>query len=154
MRHIGRGGEKNSAHVFMHRMSVIFLSSSDGVHGGLGGVRKDDIVILLTKGGETMELMSMIPAIKHKKAFLVGVSENENSVLAKQSDIFLKVKISKEADIYNLLATSGITAALTVFDAIAVVIMTEKKYTRNDFAAIHPGGAVGVKLTGKTLYIK
>lgn len=155
----GCGTSGEAAKKIAHTFSCIecpsfFLSPSDGVHGGLGAVQKDDIVILLTKGGETMELTSMIPAIKHKKAFLVGVSENENSVLARQSDIFLKVKISKEADMYNLLATSSITAVLAVFDAIAVVIMTEKQYTKNDFAVIHPGGAVGVKLTGKTLYSK
>lgn len=155
----GCGTSGEASRKIAHTLSCIecpsiFLSPSDALHGRLGIVKKEDIVILLSKGGETMELISMIPAIKHKKAFLIGVTENENSSLSKDSDIFLKVHVSKEADMFNLLATSSIVALIALFDAIIVAIMVKKNFTKKDFSVIHPGGAVGKKLTGKTLYKK
>lgn len=155
----GCGTSGEAGRKIAHTLSCIecpsmFISPSDALHGRLGLVKKEDIVILLSKGGETMELISMIPAIKHKKAFLIGVTENENSSLAKDSNIFLKVHISKEADVFNLLATSSIIALIALFDAIIVAIMVKKSFTKKDFSIIHPGGAVGKKLTGKTLYRK
>ena len=150
----GEAGRKIAHTLSCIECPSIFLSPSDALHGRLGIVKKEDIVILLSKGGETMELISMIPAIKHKKAFLIGVTENENSSLSKDSDIFLKVHVSKEADMFNLLATSSIVALIALFDAIIVAIMVKKNFTKKDFSVIHPGGAVGKKLTGKTLYKK
>lgn len=154
----GCGTSGEAAKKIAHTLSCVecpsvFLSPSDAVHGGLGLVQKEDIVILLSKGGETMELTSMIPAIKQKKSLLIGITENENSSLAGESDIFFKLKISKEADNYfNLLATSSIVALIAVFDAVIITIMKEKGFSKEDFSLIHPGGAVGKKLTGKILY--
>lgn len=89
-----------------------------------------------------MELTSMIPAIKQKKSLLIGITENENSSLAKESDIFFKLKISKEADDFNLLATSSIIVLIAIFDAVIITIMKEKGFSKEDFSLIHPGGAV------------
>ena len=153
----GCGTSGEAAKKIAHTLSCtecpsVFLSPSDAVHGGLGLVQKEDIVILLSKGGETMELTSMIPAIKQKKSLLIGITENENSSLAKESDIFFKLKISKEADDFNLLATSSIIVLIAIFDAVIITIMKEKGFSKEDFSLIHPGGAVGRKLTGKILY--
>lgn len=153
----GCGTSGEAAKKIAHTLSCIecpslFLSPSDAVHGGLGVVQKGDVVILISKGGETMELNSMIDVVKRKQSTLIGVTENEKSTLAKKSDIFLKVKVSKEADAFNLLATASIVSIIAIFDAIISVIMTEKKYSKKEFALIHPGGAVGKKLTGKILY--
>lgn len=153
----GCGTSGEAAKKIAHTLSCIecpslFLSPSDAVHGGLGVVQKGDVVILISKGGETMELNSMVDVVKRKQSTLIGVTENEKSTLAKKSDIFLKVKVSKEADAFNLLATASIVSIIAIFDAIISVIMTEKKYSKKEFALIHPGGAVGKKLTGKILY--
>lgn len=153
----GCGTSGEAAKKIAHTLSCIecpslFLAPSDALHGGIGVVQKGDVVILLSKGGETMELTSMIDVIKRKNATLIGVTENEKSALAKKSNIFLKVKVSKEADAFNLLATASIVSIIAIFDAIISAIMVEKKYSKKEFALIHPGGAVGKKLTGKILY--
>jgi len=123
-----------------------FLSPSDAVHGGLGLVQAEDIVIAISKGGSTPEIANMLPAIKTKKAFLVGVTENGESILAKQSDLWLRVKVEREPDPFNMLATASTMAVIAVFDAICIALMQTTGYTREQFAVIHPGGAVGRRL--------
>lgn len=123
-----------------------FLSPADAVHGGLGAVTKDDIVIALSKGGVTQEILNMVPAIKRKGATLIGVTEDLHSPLARESDIVLQVKVEKEACPFNLLATSSTIAVIATFDAIAVALMYFTNYTCEEFAVIHPGGAVGQRL--------
>lgn len=123
-----------------------FISPSDGVHGGLGLLQKDDILILISKGGNTQELLNLITACKRKEAFLVGISENQDSAIAKQANIFLKVKVEKEPCPFNMLATASTLAVIGVFDAICIALMDYTNYTREQFAVIHPGGAVGSRL--------
>lgn len=131
---------------------AIMMIPSDAVHGGLGVVEEGDIVILFSKGGETKEINSLLAPVRQKKGKIIAVTENEQSELAQKSDIFLKVKISRESDDFNMLATSSILAIIALFDAIAVAITRIKGYSREQFAIRHPGGAVGKKLTGKSLY--
>lgn len=123
-----------------------FLSPGDAVHGGLGLVQAEDIVIAISKGGSTPEIANMLPAIKTKKAFLVGVTENGESILAKQSDLWLRVKVEREPDPFNMLATASTMAVIAVFDAVCIALMRTTGYTREQFAVIHPGGAVGRRL--------
>lgn len=125
-----------------------FLTPSDAVHGGLGLLQKDDILILVSKGGNTKELAALIPACKTKQALLVSVSENPDSVLAKSADIFLFVKVKREPDEYNMLATASTMAVIAVFDAMCIALMRMTGYTREKFAVIHPNGAVGERLLG------
>lgn len=125
-----------------------YLNPADAVHGALGLLQKDDIFILISKGGNTKEILSMIPACKTKGAKLIGVTENPGSVLARQSDIFLKVKVEKEPCPFNMLATASTMAVIAVFDAICIALMHYTGYTREQFAVIHPGGAVGERLLG------
>lgn len=125
------------------------MSIEVAVHGGLGVLQKNDIIIALSRGGKTKEILDIIPAIKEKGAKLIAVTENEESELAIAGDLILKIKIDKEADPFNMLATSSTMAILAVFDAIMVLIMTQESYKKDQFAVIHPGGAVGERLHSK-----
>jgi D-arabinose 5-phosphate isomerase GutQ len=147
----GCGTSGEAARKIAHTLSCIecpavFLSPSDAVHGGLGAVREGDIVILLSKGGRTREIDELLGPSQAKCASVIGVCEDEGSSLAKGSDIFIKAKVSREADDFNLLATSSTIAVIALFDAIAIAIMRTRGYSKERFAVIHPGGAVGEKL--------
>lgn len=148
---VGVGTSGAAAKKIAHTLSCVeipsfFLSPDDSVHGGLGALQKDDVVIAISKGGNTQEVVKVIPAIKAKGAVLIGVTENENSILARESTIFLKVKVEREPDPFNMLATASTMAVIAVFDAIAIALMQYTGYTREQFAIIHPGGAVGERL--------
>ena len=125
---------------------ALFLSPGDAVHGGLGVVQRGDVVIAISKGGQTREISNLLPAIRAKRAFLIGVTENPESVLAQQSDLFLRVKVKREPDAFNMLATASAMAVVAVFDAVCVALMEVTGYTKAQFALIHPGGAVGDRL--------
>ncbi len=128
--------------------SASFLSPADAVHGALGMLQKDDVLILITKGGNTQEIVNMIPACKEKGALLIGVTENADSVLGRNADLLLKVKVAKEPCPFNMLATASTLAVISLFDAICIALMQYTGYSREQFALIHPGGAVGERLLG------
>ncbi|EAC3422195.1 SIS domain-containing protein [Listeria monocytogenes] len=128
---------------------AVFLTPSDAVHGTLGVLQKEDILILISKGGNTGELLNLIPACKTKGSTLIGVTENPDSVIAKEADIFFSVSVSKEPDPFNMLATASTMAVIASFDAVIVCLMTYMNYTKEQFSVIHPGGAVGNKLLNK-----
>jgi KpsF/GutQ family protein len=147
----GVGTSGAAARKIAHSLSCIevpamFLSPADGVHGALGAVQKGDVVIAISKGGNTEEIMKIVPSIKAKGARLIGVTENENSKLAQASDLLLKVKVEKEPDPFNMLATASTMAVIAAFDAVAIALMYETGYSRDQFAVIHPSGAVGERL--------
>ena len=138
---------KKIAHTFSCvEIPSFFLSPADAIHGALGALQQDDVVIGISKGGGTFEILNIIPAIKTKGAKLIGVTENENSQLARESDWLLKVKVDKEPDPFNMLATASTIAVIAVFDAIAIALIHYTGYNREQFAVIHPGGAVGERL--------
>ena len=150
----GTGSSSIQARKIAHNFSCIevpsfFLSTEVAVHGGLGVLQKNDLVIALSKGGKSREILEILPAIKEKGAKLISVTENEKSELAKAGDILLKIKIDREADPLNMLATSSTAAILAVFDAIIVLMMYQESYKKEQFAVIHPGGAVGERLKKK-----
>lgn len=124
-----------------------YLNPSDAVHGGLGLLQKDDILILISKGGNTTELVNLISACKKKNAKLISVTENTKSMISTDADVVLKVNVEKEPDPYNMLATASTMAVIAVFDAICIALMFYTNYTKEKFAVIHPGGAVGERLT-------
>ena len=128
---------------------ALFLTPSDAVHGALGVLQKDDVYILISKGGNTGELTRLIPACKTKGATLIGVSENPDSTIAREADIYLKVKVETEPCRFNMLATASTLAVIATFDAICIALMQMTGYTREQFAVIHPAGAVGDRLLGK-----
>ena len=123
-----------------------FLSPADAVHGALGVLQEGDMLILISKGGSTRELAALCPVCKKKKAELVVVSENLESELGRQADIFLKVKVEREPCRFNMLATASTLAVIATFDAICIALMEYKGYTREQFSVIHPSGAVGERL--------
>lgn len=126
---------------------ALFLSPSNALHGGMGVVGKDDILILLSKGGHTRELDDMVAPCKERGAFLIAVTENKDSYMAKESNLILNIKVDKEPDEYNVLATGSIIGTLAVFDAIAIVISRLKGFSQEGFLKIHPGGDVGKRLS-------
>ena len=147
----GCGTSAAAARKISHSLSCIdrpsfFLSPSDAVHGALGSVQGKDIVILISKGGGTREIIQMIPALKAKKVFIIGVTENESSKLSQECDLLLKVCVNKEADDFNMLATTSTLAVIAVFDAICICLMKYMDFSKDKFAVIHPGGAVGKRL--------
>jgi len=128
---------------------ALFLTPSDAVHGGLGVLQKEDLFILISKGGNTGELTRLVPACKAKGAKLIAVSENPESRLAQAADIYLKIKVDREPCRFNMLATASTLAVIATFDAICIALMQFTGYTREQFALIHPAGAVGERLLGK-----
>lgn len=128
---------------------ALFLSPSAALHGALGAARKGDVAILLSKGGQTQEINNMLQSLHQKQVTIIAVTENRTSELAKQSDIFLNVQVSREPDDFDMLATSSTLSVIALFDAIAIAITRVRGYTKEQFAVIHPGGAVGLKLTEK-----
>jgi len=148
---MGVGTSATAARKIAHTFSCIeipsfFLSPADSVHGGLGAVQTNDIVIAISKGGNTKEIINVIPSLKKKGIKLIGVTENEDSILGKECNLLLKVKVKREADEFNMLATASTIAVIALFDAIAVSLMKYTNYTKEQFAIIHPGGAVGERL--------
>lgn len=128
---------------------ALFLTPSEAAHGGLGVLQHDDILVLISKGGNTEELLRMVPACKAKNVKLIGVSENPDSALAKCANIFLMIKVDKEPCRFNMLATASTMAVVAMFDAICIALMQMTNFTREQFAVIHPSGAVGDRLTGR-----
>ncbi len=148
---LGVGTSGAAAKKIAHSLSCIerpsfYLSPGDAVHGALGLVQVGDIAILISKGGGTKEILNVIPALKTKKVRIIAVTEKEDSPLAKASDILLKIKIEKEADEFNMLATTSTMAVIAVFDALCIALMELTGYSREQFAIIHPSGAVGERL--------
>ncbi|MEA3317024.1 MAG: KpsF/GutQ family sugar-phosphate isomerase, partial [Bacteroidota bacterium] len=125
---------------------AIFMHAADAIHGDLGIVQNNDVVICISKSGNTPEIKVLVPLIKSRGNILVGMVSNQESFLAEQSDYVLKAIIEKEACPNNLAPTSSTTAQLVVGDALAVCLLEYRGFSKDDFAKVHPGGALGKKL--------
>lgn len=128
---------------------AIFMHAADAIHGDLGIIQPNDIVICLSKSGNTPEIKALVPLIKHNRNTLIAMVGNLNSYLALQSDLILDTSVEKEACPNNLAPTSSSTAQLVMGDALAVSLLNCRGFTSSDFARYHPGGALG-----KRLYLK
>jgi len=124
----------------------VFMHAADAIHGDLGMVLQDDIVIVLSKSGESPEIKVLIPLIKNFGNTLIAIVGNTESYLAKQSTIVLNTTVSQEACPNNLAPTSSTTAQLVMGDALAICLMEMKGFKSEDFAKFHPGGTLGKKL--------
>ncbi len=124
----------------------IFLHAADAIHGDLGIVTKDDIVIAISKSGETPEIKVLIPLLKVRKNKIIAMVGNINSFLAKQADSILDVTVEKEACPNNLAPTSSTTAQLVMGDALAVSLLELRGFSSADFAKFHPGGSLGKRM--------
>ncbi|MEE4196433.1 MAG: KpsF/GutQ family sugar-phosphate isomerase [Bacteroidales bacterium] len=124
----------------------LFMHAADAIHGDLGMIQKEDIIICISKSGNTPEIKVLVPIIKSRGNVLVGMVSSTNSFLAKQADYVLKSTVEKEACPNNLAPTSSTTAQLVVGDALAVCLLEHRGFSSEDFARVHPGGALGKKL--------
>ena len=126
-----------------------FLHPTEALHGDLGMISKDDVVIAISYSGESEELGSILPHIKRFGTPLIGMTKDTNSTLGRYSDVVIKVEIEKEACPLNIAPTSSTTLTLALGDALAVCLMRARDFQKSDFASFHPGGALG-----KQLFIK
>ncbi len=128
---------------------TVFLHPSDALHGSLGVITKGDVVIALSNSGETDEILLLLPALKTRGIPLISIVGNKDSTLARQSDVVLEASVDKEACPLNLAPTTSTTVALSIGDALAMTLMESKNLTAEDFAANHPAGRLGKRLTLK-----
>ena len=133
---------------FAHLMCCVerparFLSPAEAVHGGLGCMKRGDVMLLASRGGKTDELMTIIDVCKTKGVTIIGVTENLSSPLATDADIVLAMKVTKECDKYNCQGTTSFAVTSAIFDALQTALVEYTGYQKMDFALIHPGGAVG-----------
>ena len=124
----------------------IFMHAADAIHGDLGIIRKEDVVIALSKSGETPEIKVLVPLLKGRCEQLIAIVGNKESYLAKQADYVLDVTVEKEACPNNLAPTSSTTAQLVMGDALAISLLELRGFTPADFAKFHPGGALGKRM--------
>jgi len=136
--------------------AAVFMHAADAIHGDLGIIRQNDIIICLSKSGNTPEIKVLIPLIKMTGNKIIGIVGNHNSYLATQADYFINSTVDREACPNNLAPTSSTTAQLVIGDALAVCLLECKGFTTSDFAKYHPGGTLGKKLYLRVsdLYIK
>ncbi|ACO03325.1 MAG TPA: KpsF/GutQ family sugar-phosphate isomerase [Persephonella sp.] len=142
----GLVGKKIAATLASTGTPSFFLHPAEAIHGDLGMISKEDIVLAISNSGETPELLAIIPTIKRWGNKVISITNNKNSTLAKESDIHLYLNIEREACPLNLAPTSSSTATLALGDALAVALLEMRGFTAEDFARFHPGGSLGRKL--------
>jgi arabinose-5-phosphate isomerase len=125
---------------------AIFLHPVEGIHGDLGIVTKEDIVLAISNSGETRELMPIISSVRHIGAPVIAFTGDMSSSLAKTSDIAIDVSVEKEACPFGLAPTSSSTAALAMGDALAIALIDKREFREKDFYKFHPGGSLGTRL--------
>lgn len=128
---------------------AIFLHPSDAVHGDLGIVRKEDVIIIISKSGNTQEIQQLIPMFKRIGVPIIALVGDKNSSLAISADIVIDVSVKEEACPFDLAPTASTTAALAMGDALAISLLDRRNFTKEDFAMFHPGGVLGKHLALK-----
>ena len=140
-------GQKIAATMTSAGTAALYLHPSDALHGGLGIVQSDDVVIVLSNSGETDEIVAMLPYLKNREVPIVAIVGSLNSTLARRADAVLDASVDKEACPLNLAPTTSTTVALAIGDALAMTVMKVKGLTSDDFAVNHPAGRLGKRLT-------
>ena len=147
---VGKSGiiaQKIAATMTSSGTAAIHLHPSDALHGGLGIVTADDVVLMLSNSGETNELIELLPFFKRRNVPLVAIVGNLNSTIGRRTDAVLDASVDHEACPLNLAPTTSTTVALAIGDALAMTLMRAKGLTESDFASNHPGGQLGKRLT-------
>ncbi len=142
----GLVGKKIAATLASTGTPSFFLHPAEAIHGDLGMISKEDLVLAISNSGETPELLAIIPTIKRWGNKVIGITNNPKSTLARESDIHLFLNVKKEACPLNLAPTSSSTATLALGDALAVALLEMRGFTAENFAEFHPGGSLGKKL--------
>lgn len=145
----GHIGAKIAATLASTGTPSFFMHPGEALHGDLGMITNEDVLIAISNSGETEELLKIIPAVKRRQIPLIAMCGNAKSTLAKQAEIFLNIAIKKEACPLQLAPMSSTTATLVMGDAIAAALMKAKNFRPDDFALFHPGGSLGRKLLTK-----
>ena len=125
---------------------AFFLHSGDALHGDLGMVMRDDVVVAVSNSGETDEILKLLPHFKHHGLMLIVITGNPESTLAKAGEVVLDVRVKEEACPLGLAPTTSTTVTLAMGDALAVILLEQKRFNEADFAMRHPGGMLGRKL--------
>jgi arabinose-5-phosphate isomerase len=125
---------------------AVFMHAADAIHGDLGLILEDDVVICISKSGNTPEIKVLVPLIKSAKNKMIAITGNKDSFLGQHADFILNAYVEKEACPNNLAPTTSTTAQLVIGDALAVCLLKLRGFSSNDFAKYHPGGALGKKL--------
>ncbi|RPD90732.1 KpsF/GutQ family sugar-phosphate isomerase [Aureibaculum marinum] len=125
---------------------AIFMHAADAIHGDLGIVQKDDVVICISKSGNTPEIKVLLPLIKDSKNKIIAITGNKDSYLANKADFVINSYVEQEACPNNLAPTTSTTAQLVLGDALAICLLEMKDFTSKDFAKYHPGGTLGKRL--------
>ena len=138
---------------FAHLMCCVerpakFISPAEAVHGGTGFLQKGDVMVFASRGGKTAELLPILDICKSKGVRVITITENTDSPLAKGADVVLKQHVNRETDKYNMQGTTSTTALCMIFHALQAALIEETGYQKEEFALIHPGGAVGERLNG------
>ena len=126
---------------------AIYLNATDAAHGDLGFLRADDLVIMLSRGGNSDELTRLLPGLAARNVPILSVTENADSAIAKASRLVISTGVQREADPLNMLATTSILLVLAIFDAACACLMSESGYSKETLLAVHPGGDVGLTLS-------
>ncbi len=142
----GLVGAKIAATMASTGTSSFFLHPTEAMHGDLGMIGKDDIVLAISYSGESEELIQILPHLKRFNIPLISMAKTSNSTLAKYSDIFLNIYVEKEACPLDTAPTSSTTLTIAMGDALAVCLMKKRDFKKEDFASFHPGGSLGKKL--------
>ncbi len=145
----GHIGVKISATLASTGTPSFFMHPAEAIHGDLGMLTSDDIVLGISNSGESEEIVKIIPHVKRMGIMFIGMAGNPNSTLAKESDIFLDISVEEEACPLQLAPTSSTTVTLVMGDAISVALMKEKNFKPENFAMFHPGGSLGRRLLTK-----
>jgi arabinose-5-phosphate isomerase len=140
-------GQKIAATLTSTGTAALYLHPSDALHGSLGIVQQDDVVIVLSNSGETDEIVAMLPYLKNRGVPILAIVGNVNSTLARRAEAVLDASVDKEACPLNLAPTTSTTVALAIGDALAMTVMKVKGLTTDDFAVNHPAGRLGKRLT-------
>ncbi|MBU9809531.1 SIS domain-containing protein [Rahnella sp. C60] len=122
---------------------AVYLSATDAAHGDLGFMRSDDLMILISRGGNSEELTRLLPALKARGVAIISVTENTDSAIARAATLVVKTHIEQEIDPLNMLATTSIILVLAVFDALCGNIMLRNGFDQQRLLKVHPGGNVG-----------
>ena len=156
---IGAAGSGHSGIIcqhFAHLMCCIerparFISPAEAVHGATGFIQEGDVMVFASRGGKTKELLPLVDICKAKGVSVITITENLESPLAKLADVVLKQHVNRETDKYNMQGTTSTTALCMIFHALQTTVIEETDYQKEQFALIHPGGAVGERLNHKSL---
>ena len=127
----------------------MFISPAEAVHGATGFIQKGDVIVFVSRGGKTSELIPILDICKRKGASVITLTENLTSVLAQGSDVVLPMYISSETDKYNCQGTTSFAVTNAIFDALQAALIDYTDYQNEKFAIVHPGGAVGERLNKK-----